>query len=207
MALHTSTAPNFGGLWEAAVRSVKTALKKEVGLTQLSYDQFTTLLVQITAALNSRPLSPLSDDPIEFEALTPAHFLIGSAMKALPEPNLTTIPTNRLDHYQQVQQMFQRLWHRWSKQYLTQLQVTTKNLPVNPIQVGKIAVLREDNLPPLCWPLARIISLHPGLDGIVRVVTVKTATGVYKRAVNRICPLPTDDLYFPTLRSSHNREF
>ncbi|XP_055633006.1 uncharacterized protein LOC129773424 [Toxorhynchites rutilus septentrionalis] len=110
-------APNFGGLWEAAVRSVKTALKKEIGLQQLSYDHFTALLVQITATLNSRPLSPLSDDPTEFEALTPAHFLIGSAMKALPEPNFISKPTNRLDHYQQTQQMFQRYWQRWSKQY------------------------------------------------------------------------------------------
>ncbi|XP_055623046.1 uncharacterized protein LOC129766502 [Toxorhynchites rutilus septentrionalis] len=186
-------APNFGGLWEAAVRSVKTALKKEIGLQQLSYDHFTTLLVQITATLNSRPLSPLSDDPTEFEALTPAHFLIGSSMKALPEPNFISKPTNRLDHYQQTQQMFQRYWQRWSKQYLTQLQVATKNLPMNTIQIGSIAVLREDNLPPLCWPLARIIGLHPGLDGVVRVVTVKTATGVYKRAVNRICPLPFDE--------------
>ncbi|XP_062714171.1 uncharacterized protein LOC134290954 [Aedes albopictus] len=127
-------APNFGGLWEAAVRSVKTALKKEIGLQQLSYDDFTTLLVQITATLNSRPLSSLTDDPTEFEALTPAHFLIGSAMKALPEPDLVNIPTNRLDHYQQTQQMFQRFWQRWSKLYLTQLQVTTNNLPATPIQ-------------------------------------------------------------------------
>ncbi|XP_062533244.1 uncharacterized protein LOC134202206 [Armigeres subalbatus] len=99
-------APNFGGLWEAAVRSVKTALKKVVGLHKLSYEDFTTLLVQITVTLNSRPLSPLSDDPTEFEALTPAHFLIGSVMKALPESNLTNIPTNRLDHYKQTQHMF-----------------------------------------------------------------------------------------------------
>ncbi|KXJ68059.1 hypothetical protein RP20_CCG006151 [Aedes albopictus] len=186
-------APNFGGLWEVAVRSVKTVLKKEVGLQQLSYENFTTLLVQITATLNSRPLSPLSDDPTEFEVLTPAHFLIGSTMKSLPEPNLMTVSTNRLDHYQQTQQMFQRFWQRWSKQYLTQLQVTTTNLPISPIQIGGIVVLREDNLPPLCWPLARIISLHPGFDGIARVVTVKTATGVYKRAVNRICPLPNNN--------------
>lgn len=195
-------APNFGGLWEAAVRSVKTALKKEIGLQQLTYDNFLTLIVQITATLNSRPLSPLSDDPTEFEALTPAHFLIGSSMKALPEPILISIPTNRLNHYQQTQQMFQRYWQRWSKQYLTQLQVTTRNLPTNPMQVGSIVVLREDNLPPLCWPLARIISLHPGSDGIVRVVTVKTATGVYKRAVNRICPLPTEDVNRRTTRAS-----
>ncbi|XP_062704650.1 uncharacterized protein LOC134286956 [Aedes albopictus] len=195
-------APNFGGLWEAAVRSVKTSLKEDIGLKQLSYDNFATVLVQITAALNSRPLSPLSDDPTEFEALTPAHFLIGSVMKAIPEPNLISIPTNRLDHYQQIQQMFQCYWQRWSKQYLTQLQMTTKSLPVNFFQIGSIVVLREDNMPPLCWPLARITGLHPGPDGVVRVVTVKTATGVYKRAVNRVCPLPTDDLDRRVTRST-----
>ncbi|XP_062549366.1 uncharacterized protein LOC134213915 [Armigeres subalbatus] len=71
-------APNFGGLWEAAVRSAKTALKKEIGSTQLTHENFCTLLVQIAAALNSRPLSPLSDDPTDINALTPAHFLIAT---------------------------------------------------------------------------------------------------------------------------------
>jgi hypothetical protein len=114
-------------------------------------------------------------------------------MKALPEPNLTNIPTNRTDHYQQTQQMFQRYWQRWRKQYLTQLQAHAKNLPVSPIRIGSIVILREDNIPPLCWPLARIIEVHPGTDGVVRVVSVKTATSIFKRAVNRICPLPTDE--------------
>lgn len=68
-------SPNFGGLWEAAVRSVKTALKKELGNRQLCYEDMSTLLVQITAAMNSRPLTPLSDNPDEIDALTPAHFL------------------------------------------------------------------------------------------------------------------------------------
>ncbi|XP_062704418.1 uncharacterized protein LOC134286764 [Aedes albopictus] len=185
-------APNFGGLWEAAVRSAKTALKKEVGSHQLTFENFCTLLVQISAALNSRPLAPLSDDPLDIDALTPAHFLIGTSMKALPDPDFTAIPSNRLTHYQQRQQMFQRYWQRWSREYLTGLQQSTKNLQPSPIRIGSIVVLREDNMPPLQWPLARIIEVHPGADGTVRVVTIRTSKGTYKRPVNRICPLPSD---------------
>lgn len=184
-------APNFGGLWEAAVRSAKTALKKDIGANQLTHENFCTLLVQIAAALNSRPLSPLSDDPVDMKALTPAHFLIGTSMQALPEPDLTAIPSNRLTHYQQRQQMFQRYWQRWSQEYLTGLQQSSKNLQPSPIRVGSVVVLREDNLPPLQWPLAKIIEVHPGADGAVRVVTIETTKGTYKRPVNRICPLPT----------------
>ncbi|KXJ72690.1 hypothetical protein RP20_CCG017411 [Aedes albopictus] len=88
--------------------------------------------------------------------------------------------------------MFQRYWQRWSREYLTGLQQSTKNLQPSPIRIGSIVVLREDNMPPLQWPLARIIEVHPGADGTVRVVTIRTSKGTYKRPVNRICPLPND---------------
>ncbi|XP_055603791.1 uncharacterized protein LOC129752026 [Uranotaenia lowii] len=186
-------APNFGGLWEAAVRNVKTSLKRSIGLHQLSHEDFHTLLVQITSALNSRPLSPLTDDPSDVDALTPSHFLIGCPMTDLPEKDFRSVPTNRLTHYQQRQQLFQHYWQRWSREYLTELQTSSASCRRSPIRVGSIVVLREDNVPPLCWPLARIIAVHPGHDNIVRVVTIKTATGIYKRSVYRLCPLPAEE--------------
>ncbi|XP_062540922.1 uncharacterized protein LOC134208964 [Armigeres subalbatus] len=125
-------------------------------------------------------------------ALTPAHFLIGTPMNAIPERNLITTPANRLDHHQQQQQMFQKYWDRWSRDYLTELQTCSKYKQPSPIRIGTLVVLREDNMPPLCWPLARITDVHPSAEGVVRVVTVKTASGVYKRPVCRICPLPSE---------------
>ncbi|XP_062556876.1 uncharacterized protein LOC134221705 [Armigeres subalbatus] len=64
------SAPHFGGLWEAAVRSTKHHL------------------LRVEACLNSRPLTPLSDDPNDLEPLTPAHFLIGTSLLSIPEPEL-----------------------------------------------------------------------------------------------------------------------
>lgn len=96
-------APNFGGLWEAAVKTAKSSLAKTIGCHQLSYEDMVTVLYQIEANMNSRPLTPLSDDPTELDVLTPGHFLIGEPLLSLPDPDYTTVPINRLQHYQRLQ--------------------------------------------------------------------------------------------------------
>ncbi|XP_029168783.1 uncharacterized protein LOC114938832 [Nylanderia fulva] len=63
-------APNFGGLWEAAVKAMKHHLRRVIGDATLTYEEMTTLLAQIEACLNSRPLQPLSDDPEDVAAHT-----------------------------------------------------------------------------------------------------------------------------------------
>ncbi|XP_036143344.1 uncharacterized protein LOC118645744 [Monomorium pharaonis] len=68
------SAPHFGGLWEAGVRSVKHHLRRVVGSHTLTFEEFTTLLCNIEACLNSRPLAPLTDFLDDYEPLTPGHF-------------------------------------------------------------------------------------------------------------------------------------
>ncbi|KAJ0169427.1 hypothetical protein K1T71_015014 [Dendrolimus kikuchii] len=68
-------APNFGGLWEAGVRSAKKHLKRVIGDSTLTFEELTTVLTQIEACLNSRPLSYLSENSDDPEPLTPGHFL------------------------------------------------------------------------------------------------------------------------------------
>lgn len=55
-----------------------------------------------------------------------------------------------------------------------------------------MVILKEDNTPPLHWPMGRITAIHPGEDGIIRVVTIKTTHGEYKRSVKGIAPLPIE---------------
>ena len=62
-------APHFGGIWEAAIRFMKTCLKRILGDVKLTYKEFCTLLTQIEACLNSRPLVPLPNDDDGIEAL------------------------------------------------------------------------------------------------------------------------------------------
>ncbi|XP_062540956.1 uncharacterized protein LOC134208994 [Armigeres subalbatus] len=186
-------SPSFGGLWEACVKSTKFHLRRIVGKAQLNKEQFETVLAEIEACLNSRPITPLSMDPSDLQALTPSHFIIGRPMNAMPEPDLTAAPPNRLTGWQHMQQIAQHFWKRWHSEYLSSLQqcyrwsTATRNLVV-----GSIVVVKEDNLPPLTWPLARVIDVHPGADGLVRVATVRTAKGTYKRAISKLCLLPVE---------------
>jgi len=80
-------APHFGGLWEAAVKSMKLLLVKNTGHSHLTYEELQTVAVDAEAVVNSRPLAPLSEDPNDGEALTPSHFLVGTTLKSLPEPS------------------------------------------------------------------------------------------------------------------------
>lgn len=150
-----------------------------------------TLLCQIECCLNCRPLVPLSDDPTDLEPLTPGHFLVGNTLKAVPDRNFEDIPTNRLKQYHLVQKLLQQIWHRWSSEYLATLQPRLKWLkpPIN-IQLGQLVLIKDETTMPFHWPLGRILKLHPGADGVTRVVTLKTASGEYTRPVTKLCLLP-----------------
>ncbi|XP_046408785.1 uncharacterized protein LOC124173310 [Ischnura elegans] len=127
-------SPHQGGLWEAGVKSIKYHLRRVVGVASLTFEEMLTVLTQIEACLNSRPLCPLSDDPSDISFLTPGHFLTGGALTSLPEPDLCDVALHRLTRWQRVQQMVQRVWRCWSREYLHTLQQhqkwteTSKNL-------------------------------------------------------------------------------
>ncbi|XP_055645590.1 uncharacterized protein LOC129782412 [Toxorhynchites rutilus septentrionalis] len=187
-------SPNFGGLWESTVKSFKTLFKRTIGTHILKYDEMVTILAQIEGILNSRPLTPLSNDPDDFEALTPGHFLIHRPLTAISEPGLQGIMENRLSAWQKVQRYVQSMWIKWSEQYLSNLHNRTKwTRQKDNIAVGTMVVLKEDNTPPLKWHLGRVTEIHAGPDGNVRVVTVRTKYGSFRRAISKICILPIRD--------------
>ncbi|EZA49242.1 hypothetical protein X777_12482 [Ooceraea biroi] len=160
--------------------------------TLLTFEQFNTVVIEIETVLNSRPLTPVSQNPEDLMALTPSHFLIGDSLYSVPEPDFTTTPTNRLSVWQHVQKIKRDFWNRWHKEYLNELNQRSKwKSQENNIQIGLVLV-KEDNMPPLRWPLGRIVELHPGSDNVIRVVTIKTVTGLYKRNVRALALLPIE---------------
>ena len=185
-------APHFGGLWEAGIKSLKHHLKRIVGNAILSHEEFLTLVTQIEAILNSRPLCPVSNDPNDLTALTPAHFLVGSSLVALPERDYSDISMNRLNRWQLIQKFVNILWKRWSNEYLNKLQQRPKwSKGQVMFKEGDIVLVKNnEHSGYLKWNLARILKVYPGKDNIIRVVTIKDKTGIHKRAVTSIAALP-----------------
>ena len=188
-------SPHFGGLWEAAVKSFKTHLKRIVGDVRLTYEEMSTVLAQIEACLNSRPLvalSSLDDDSIE--VLTPGHFLIGQPLVTLPDPALSYRSVSLLKRWHLCQNLVRHFWKRWSLEYLTTLQRFYKwRHPTKNLSVGDLVLLIENEVIPTRWPLARVAKIFPGNDGVVRVVDIETSKGSYRRPVHKLAPLLSNE--------------
>ncbi|GBM69371.1 hypothetical protein AVEN_272189-1 [Araneus ventricosus] len=147
----------------------------------------------IEGLLNSRPLSPLSSEVKDLEILTPGHFLIGRPITSIPEPLMVELNDNRLNRWQLLTKKVQTIWKHWSKNYLNNLQQRHKWMfKKDNINIGDMVLIKEDNVPVSKWSLGRIVKLYPGKDNIIRVVDIKTKTGIFKRSVSRLCVLPIE---------------
>lgn len=87
-----------------------------------------TVLVQIKAILNSRPLTPMSSDPSDLIAITPSHFLIGRT-PLLPSSEVNNDDATRihsLSHKMRIQTLKGHFWKRYKSEYIAELQKRQK---------------------------------------------------------------------------------
>ncbi|KAL0895261.1 hypothetical protein ABMA27_011414 [Loxostege sticticalis] len=184
-------SPHFGGIWEGNIKSLKTHLHRVIGNQLLTYEELLTVLVQIECIMNSRPLTVVSSDPSP-EVITPAHFLMSTPLQYLPAVDLKDVRINLVQRKQLLDSIVQSYWKKWRLEYLHTLQVRQKwTSPDRRIEVGTVVLVGQDDCPPLSWPLGVITETHPGSDKVVRVATVKTKCGIFKRPVVKLYPIPT----------------
>ena len=190
------SSPWWGGWWERMVRSVKLCFYKTLHLALLSRCETETLLHEIEACINSGPLTYLSTDPQDPQALTPSHFLLGRGVgEQLPInfDNLS-IPAQDLQVVYSVRQgCLKEFWRIWLHEYIVNLPpVVSKTKHVQNVNLGELVLLRQDNVRRLFWPLGRIVQLYPGKDHIIRAVDVKMQDGtILKRSVQMLHRLET----------------
>ena len=189
-------APWHGGWWERMVRSTKGALRKSVGNSTLTKEELAAVLTEVEQVLNSRPLTRLSEDPAVDGPLTPGHFLHAheggvqhdEAGGDINSSSLRLLHTARLAS-------LEKFWKRFQDEYLTSLPAVVREHRASPnLRVGDLVFVRGEKFTPrLQWPLARVEEVHPGRDGNVRKVTVRTATSKLCRAVQKLHRLEFDE--------------
>lgn len=186
------SAPHMGGYWEAGIKRVKYHLKRALGDALLTYEEFNTLLTEVEACVNSRPLIALSTQPGEGDTLTPGHFLVGEPLRALPEPDAVDFQGTLTRRWQLISAMRQHFWRRWKTEYVVSLQKRSKWFRATPnLEKDDIVIIHDNLTPPTSWKLGRVVECHPGEDGRVRVVRLKTKGGQLLRSVTKLTLLPT----------------
>lgn len=179
---------HHGGVWERCIRTVRkvlTALMKE----QILDDEgLTTLMCEVESIVNSRPITKSSDDPTDYEALTPSHLLLLRSGPNLPPGSFSKEDKYSRRRWRQVQYLSDIFWRRWIREYLPQLQERQKWMnPGRSLAVNDVVLVVDDRCPRSSWPLGRVINVHRNRhDGRVRSVTVKTRNSVQDRPIDKI---------------------
>ena len=206
------SSPWWGGWWERLVRSVKLCFYKTLHLALLSRSETETLLHEVEACINSRPLTYLSTDPQDPQALTPSHFLLGKGVGEQLPINFDNLCISAQDLqvvYSVRQGCLKEFWRLWLHEYIVNLPpVVSKTKHVQNVNLGQLVLLRQDNVRRLFWPLGRIVKLYPGRDHIIRAVDVKLQDGtILKRSVQMLHHVETfeaDDIIDSDLESAES---
>ncbi|XP_073240217.1 uncharacterized protein [Porites lutea] len=147
-----------------------------------------TALVEAEGILNSRLVTYVSSDADDIEALTPNHFLLLRPNPSNEEADVGEREINSTKLWRQSQTPVNFIWKRFTKENIPSLTERKKwREKRKSLKEGDVVLVAEPNQLRGMWPLDRIVSTHPGQDGMDRAVTVRTQYGEYKRPITKLC--------------------
>ena len=192
-------APHFGGVWEKLVRSCKKAMYAVLGNRSVTEDVLSTTMCLVEQTLNARPLTPVSSDATNLEAITPNHFLLGNKNLCLPYISSTEQFVDHRKLFRQTQAYADLIWDRFRKEYLPTLNSRKKwqTTTDRSLEQGDLVWLVEDSDKRGYYNMGRITEAFEDSDGVIRSSTIRTKDGYYKRPVVKLASeLPTGDDVF-----------
>ena len=141
-------------------------------------------------ALNSRPLTPVSADPCDLNAITLNNFLLGEHSTVIP----SVVGNNEFDHskrYARAQSYANAIWSRWIKEYVPTLNRRSKwQAPAEQhLKTGDLVWIVEETNPRGYYPTARIVELRYGSDSVARSAVLRTSTGSLVRPLVKLVPV------------------
>ena len=190
-------ASHHGGVWERCIRTVRKVMKALLKQQVLDDEGLHTLMCEVESIVNGRPITKVSDDPRDLDALTPNHLLLLRAGTATPPGVFSKEDNYSCRRWRQVQYLSNIFWKRWTREYLPSLQQRQKwNKQHSNLAVNDIVLLLDENTPRSIWPLGRVLEVyrnHSATAALVRSAKVKTRTSELVRSINKIVLLETAD--------------
>ncbi|XP_078495676.1 uncharacterized protein LOC144751211 [Ciona intestinalis] len=182
-------ASHQGGVWERMIRSVRKILRQLSWERTMDDDSLQTYMAEIEYILNSRPLTAVSDDPRDLNALTPNSILTGVIASSY-SPGVFMKGDGYRKSWKAVQYLTDRFWDQWTKSYLPLLQLRQKWLqPVRNFAVGDVVLMVTEGTKRSEWPKARVVEVFPDKEGAIRRVKVRTEKSMFIRDIRKLCLL------------------
>jgi hypothetical protein len=174
-------SPTYGGVWERVVGLFKRHLKILQKGDVLNVDVFNTIIVEIEAIVNRRPITAISADSRDCEALTPAHILYPATFSHSSTPITSSFEPVEAEtlrnSWKRAQSRVNAFWKTWSRDYLTLLHERKKwERTARDLKVGDLVLVAKEQVSRSEWKLGRVVDVD-GDDTHIRKATVKRADG------------------------------
>ena len=167
----------MGGVWERAIgvarRILDSMLLKE-GQKDLTHEVISTLMCEVCAIMNSRPVAVLDSDPSDPLVLSPSMLLTqkqGDTATLTEGLSQKDMYKSQWKHVQVLSDIF---WKKWREGYLQALQTRRKwNKNRKNLKNGDFILLRDKICHRNDWSTAVVEKTLPSDDGLVRKATVR----------------------------------
>ena len=169
-------ASHMAGVWERLIRSTKTILRSLLinESSRLVTDEIlSTLLCEVGAIMNDRPLTPNPTSLNDAPALTPNMLLTYRRRSVLPPGVFDPADVYSKRWWRQAQHLADVFWRRWVAEYIPTLQLRQKWTHDQPcVKIDDIVLVSEEPAPRGDWPLGRVTDVKLGTDQKPRSATV-----------------------------------
>ena len=187
---NTPAASHFGGIWERQIRTVRKIMMSTIKEQTLTDESLCTLLCEVEAIINSRPITTAQSDPGDLEPLTPNHLLLLKGKPSLPPVLAEETGPYARRRWKQVQYLADLFWRRWTREYLLQLQERQKWVrPRANFKTGDVVLVVDNSQPRNTWIMGKVINTMPDKMGLVRRVEIRTKSSVLTRPIHKLCLL------------------
>ncbi|KAK6009932.1 hypothetical protein OSTOST_25109, partial [Ostertagia ostertagi] len=199
------------------IPSIRSTVAKSIGHSLIPLQQFQTIICEIEAIVNSRPITSISDTISSPTVLRPIDFLsprVQLQLELTETPHLDYTQQHLVEWYFSTLSVLDHFWNIWSTDYLNAVaqrhtvRIRQGRSTSREPQVGEVVLLADKQLPRGQWTLAVITQLSYTSDRVPRSATIRLPNGNHvKRSINHLYPLEISATQHPpdTTRSQPSR--
>lgn len=189
---------HMGGVWERMIgmtRRILDSMFLKESKKNLTHDVLNTLMAEVAAIINSRPIVPVSTDPSQPSVLSPYTLLTQKTELDVGPFEHFDIKDMYKSHWKYVQILANQFWKKWHSQYLQLLQSRRKWIdPRNNLAEGDVILLKDQDSPRNEWPMGIVQRVFPSEDGRVRKIEIRVVKN--GRVVTYVRPVTETVLLF-----------